>query len=77
MNNSGSKDLTVYCPAGYSVLGGGASVDSASIDDKLLSVQESYPISDGSWQVRVVRTGNCDCFNYDWQVTAWAICASR
>ncbi|OQY46043.1 MAG: hypothetical protein B6242_08780 [Anaerolineaceae bacterium 4572_78] len=73
-DNSNSKELTVQCPSNYFVTGGGVDIVSDTPEDVVLAMQESYPASDFAWHARVVRTCDCSCDYYDWQVTVWALC---
>ena len=68
------KQISVVCPEGKQLTGGGASVKSAIPNDTRLTIQESFPISNTTWNVTAVKQTSCNCDQYDWSVTSWAIC---
>ena len=68
------KTVDVVCPAGKKVVGGGADINSSQPNDTKLSVQDSFPLSDNAWRVVAVKDSSCNCSDYPWGVTVWAIC---
>jgi hypothetical protein len=68
------KDVVVQCPPGWVVLGGGASINSPVGQDKSIVVQETFPLSQNAWKVRVIQQDLCSCLDYPWSTTAWAVC---
>lgn len=74
-NNAQSvKLVSVECPTEMVVTGGGASVNSALLDDPYLMIQQSYPSSQSAWTVTAVRLPISNTVSVNWSVTAWAIC---
>jgi len=65
---SRSQAITVNCPAGKVVLGGGGSTsgDSGAV------VTQSYPVGSASWSL----TATTPTGTSDWQLTGYAICAN-
>ena len=79
-DNTAVKEVTAHCPAGKVVISGGADIKSSFIDDRLVALQETYPISTTAWHIRAIRIGQCendDCSNHEWQVTTWAVCVDE
>ncbi|MEZ4656344.1 MAG: hypothetical protein R2911_02120 [Caldilineaceae bacterium] len=76
-----TKEISVQCPAGMKVFGGGVESNGPSSDDWITAVRASNPVGDDAWHVRVdawyarvSRTEDCNCED-GWSVIAWAICA--
>ncbi len=68
------KSVSVSCPDGFVVVGGGASVQTVSgVYDPTLALQASYPVSNTGWMAQAGRIvgGPAE----DWTLTVWAICA--
>ncbi len=67
------KSVSVSCPAGFQVVGGGASVQTVSgVYDPTITLQASYPLSNTGWMAQAGRMvgGPAE----DWTLTVWAIC---
>ena len=81
-NNASTKEVTVQCPAGEIVMGGGARVEGPADERWQTTLRETYPSSESSWHVRVdawsAHIGqdvDCNCDD-TWKVTAYAVCGS-
>lgn len=73
-NAEEAKTISVECPTGKIVTGGGASIDSALLDDPYIFMQQSYPSSDTVWTVTAVRMPISNNATVNWSVTVWAVC---
>jgi hypothetical protein len=70
VNDESLKEVEAACPEGYTVIGGGFALESASAN-WLINVSKSYPSSDITWLVQAEAPAlNTE----EWSVTAWAIC---
>ena len=66
--------VSVTCPEGFVVTGGGASVTTASgAYDPTITLQASYPLSNNGWYAQAGRMVGGP--GEDWTLTVWAICA--
>jgi hypothetical protein len=73
VNNSNSpKDVTVSCPAGTVVLGGGFQI--GGVTNGSVEVTYAYPNSDTSYTARATEEA-LTATNANWTITAWALCA--
>lgn len=66
-NNSSNKTVTVLCPSGYIVMGGGANISSGFN----VNLIDSYPLVTEGWFVRAEADA---ALNSEWAVAAYAIC---
>jgi hypothetical protein len=82
MDGEYEKAVTVMCPDGHVVTGGGFEINAVETDDLVISVQDSFPTLDqqgwsasaAAWSLRVGRPSACNC-DENWQLVVWAICA--
>jgi hypothetical protein len=72
-NSETAKQISVLCPDGKSVLGGGVNVDPA---DPHVAVQESAPVGGDQqgWSARAIEIGVGT--DQDWSVSVYALCAA-
>jgi len=82
MTNEGTKELTVQCPAGTTVLFGNAVITGPEGDDWIRSVPVSMNADETSWYAKaevwsshLKATDDCDCSN-DWKLTVYAVCGT-
>jgi hypothetical protein len=68
-NNTDTKSVSVDCPAGKKLLGGGGVTSHADV-----YIYASYPVDDDTWTVSASEESLSTPTT--WAVTAWAICAS-
>jgi hypothetical protein len=71
-NSDAEKTALATCPDGKRVIGGGANVFPNDVDDVL--VREAYPSSTTGFRVEAQEIGGAVADN--WQVAAYAICAT-
>jgi hypothetical protein len=73
VNNSNSpKTVTVNCPVGTRVLGGGFSI--GGVDNGSVEITYAYPNSNTSYTARATEEQLTQT-NSNWTITAWALCA--
>ena len=74
-SSSNDKSITATCPAGKTVVGGGASV---SLTDGSLAVVQSTPgpLTAGKATTWVAAAGEIGNVGPSWTVTAFAVCAT-
>jgi hypothetical protein len=72
-SSSSNKTVTVTCPTGKVVLGGGALLPSGGYEAYLV-VYNSYPSATNAWTVQVVEG---DSLSSSWSFTAYAVCATN
>ena len=70
-DSSSPKSVTVNCPAGKRVIGGGARATGAGAGE--IGVTEAYPASATQW---VVLGRELDATNASWTLTAFTFCAA-
>src|SRR5262245_59458920 len=71
-SSSGSKSVSVNCPSGKRVIGGGARVTGGGANR--VSIAESFPDSDGSkWNARANEVVSTTA---TWALQAYALCAT-
>jgi hypothetical protein len=68
-SSSSSRNVTVTCPAGKQLVGGGAEVIGASGD---VALDESYPNTQTTW---IARAYEVNATADNWSLAAYAICA--
>ena len=68
-NSTDGKTVSVDCPAGKRLLGGGGLTSNADV-----YIYASYPFDDDTWTVSAIEDSLPTPTT--WNVTAWAICAS-
>ena len=68
-NNTDSKSVSVNCPAGKRLLGGGGLTSNADV-----YIYASFPFDDDTWTVGAMEESLPG--PTAWDVTAWAICAA-
>jgi hypothetical protein len=69
-NTTGPKTVTVTCPSGKILLGGGARISASS--DNNLALAASYPSGATTWTAVGVET---DSVGSNWAIVAYGICA--
>jgi hypothetical protein len=73
-NSDSPKGVTVTCPPGKKVLGGGGSIDAVGTEP-LVAIRESWPgvgIDDNKWIVEAYET---TATTQEWFLNAYAVCA--
>jgi hypothetical protein len=70
-DSSSPKSVTVNCPAGKRVIGGGARVTGAGAGE--VGVTEAYPSTATQW---VTLARELDAIGSSWTLTAYAFCAA-
>jgi hypothetical protein len=66
------KTVTVTCPAGKRVVGGGANLEGVGSTDGV-ALRDTYPTSDTTWRADAYET---DPTPSAWSLEAWALCAT-